>query len=90
MMNGAAVLNNVCGDNGLAFEALLEEMRLQAFRVYESVRTAQRNDDGDVALQMRHLRAAAWRAAELCEQITLLHTVANVDTIGHEVESIAF
>ena len=85
-----SALNDSRNEGERAFELVLEDMRLQAFRIYESVRAAQRGADGDVALQMRDLRVAAWRAAELSEQIAALHCAVDADTLAHDVESIAF
>ena len=66
---------------GRQFEAAVEDLRLQAFRIYESVRAAQREHDAPVGERVRSLSAAAslglklvedaqrisWEVAAVCE-----------------------
>ena len=49
------------------FEAAVEDLRLQALRIYESVRAAQREHDAPIGERVRSLSAAASLALELVE-----------------------
>jgi hypothetical protein len=51
------------------FEAAVEDLRLQAFRIYESVRATQRERDVPLADRTRSLSAAAALAVELVEDV---------------------
>jgi hypothetical protein len=54
---------------GGQFEAAVEDLRLQAFRVYESVRATQRERDASLGDRTRGLSIAASLALQLVEDV---------------------
>ena len=76
-MQGRAMPSEV---EAAKFEELVEDLRLQAFRIYESVRATQRERDASPGERARSLSIAAGLALELVEDVQrITWDVAAVD-----------
>ncbi len=71
-----------------AFDRLVEDLRLQAFHVYEAVRAAQRRGSADTSESMRDLGLAASLASDLVHQVAMLQVAAALDA-GEDLVAVA-
>jgi hypothetical protein len=70
-----------------ASEQLIEDLRIQAFRVYESIRAAQRECGADSRERLRKLSIAGSLAAGLAEQVMLVSP--GLDIVSEEESAVA-